>query len=98
MRIFNRATLQEFWLKYPDAEQALRAWFHEVEKASWQSPGEIRAHFGSADFVANNRVVFDIRGNKYRLVVAIKYGPLYCVYVRFLGTHAQYDQIDAATV
>ena len=98
MRIFNRSTLQDFWLRYPDAEQPLRAWHHEVENASWQNPAEIRAHYGSADFVANNRVIFDIRGNTYRLVVAVKYGPLFCVYIRFLGTHPEYDKIDAATI
>jgi len=98
VRIFNRSTLQEFWLKYPDAENALRAWHHEVDIASWQGPADIRRLYGSADFVANNRVIFDIRGNKYRLVAAVKYGPLFCVYIRFMGTHAEYDQIDPATI
>ena len=98
VRIFNRATLVAFWTKYPDAEQPLRAWHQEVEHAAWRGPAEVRARYGTADFVANNRVIFDIRGNKYRLVVAVKYGPLHCVYVRFLGTHAEYDRIDPATI
>jgi mRNA interferase HigB len=98
LRIFNRSTLQSFWEKHPDAEQPLRAWHHEVEKASWQTPQEIREQYGSADFVANNRVIFDICGNNYRLIVVVKYGPLYCVYIRFIGTHAEYDHVDAATI
>lgn len=82
---------------YPDAEQPLRAWHQEVEKASWKGPTDIRVRFGTADFVANNRVIFDIRGNKYRLVVAVKY-EFFCVHIRFVGTHAEYDKIDASTV
>jgi len=98
VRIFNRATLVAFWIKYPDAEQALRAWFHEVQHASWRGPAEVRARYGAADFLADNRVVFDIRGNRYRLVVAVKYGALFCVYIRFIGTHAEYDHIDPTTI
>ena len=89
--------MRAFWREYPDAESSLRAWFDEVEKATWGAPDEIRARYGSADFVANDRVIFNIRGNRYRLVVAVKY-DFFCVYIRFLGTHAEYDEIDAATV
>lgn len=98
LRIFNRSTLAEFWKKHPDAEGPLRLWFSIVEKAAWSSPGEIRATFGSADFLAQNRVVFDIKGNKYRLVAQIKYAPLFLVFIRFLGTHSEYDRIDANKV
>jgi mRNA interferase HigB len=97
VRIFSRSTLESFWTKYPDAEQPLKAWHQEVEKAAWTGPADIRARYGAADFVANNRVIFDIRGNNYRLVVAVKY-EFFCVYIRFVGTHAEYDEIDAATV
>jgi mRNA interferase HigB len=69
-----------------------------VERASWAGPAEIKAMFGSADFLRNNRVVFDIRGNTYRLIAQIKYGPLFLVFIRFVGTHAAYDRIDATTV
>ena len=69
-----------------------------VEKAAWATPAEVRALFGSADFLANNRVVFDIKGNAYRLVVQIKYAPLFLVFVRFVGTHAEYDRIDSNKV
>lgn len=98
VRIFSRATLREFWEKYPDAEAPLKAWFQEVEKASWAGPDEVKARYGSADFVVNNRIIFNIRGNNYRLIVAAKYAPIFCVYIRFIGTHAEYDQVDAATV
>jgi len=66
--------------------------------ASWTGPADIRAVFGSADFLRNNRVVFDIKGNAYRLIAHVKYGPLFLVYIRFIGTHAEYNRIDAATV
>lgn len=98
MRIFSRGTLIEFWRKHPDSQAALRLWFSLVERASWAGPADIRAMFGSADFLQDNRVVFDIRGNTYRLIAQIKYGPLFLVYIRFIGTHAEYDRIDASTV
>lgn len=98
MRIFNRSTLIEFWRVHPDAEGALRLWFSLVERAAWTGPADVRAMFGSADFLQDNRVVFDIRGNTYRLIAQVKYGPLFLVYIRFIGTHAEYDRIDASTV
>ena len=98
MRVISRSTLVRFWVRYPDAEQPLRAWFTEVQSARWRGPADVRARYGSADFVAGNRVIFNIRGNNYRLVVAVKYAPLFLVYIRFVGTHAEYDQIDAATI
>ncbi len=98
MRIFSRSTLIDFWQKHPDAELPLRAWFTFVEQATGSGPAEIRAIFGSADFVAGNRVVFNIKGNTYRIVAQIKYGPLFLVYIRFVGTHAEYDRIDATSV
>jgi mRNA interferase HigB len=79
----------------PDAEQPLRLWFTVVEKAAWSGPAQVRAVFGSADFLADNRVVFDIKGNTYRLVVQVKYAPLFLVFIRFVGTHSEYDRIDA---
>ncbi len=98
MRIFSRSTLVEFWTQHADAEVPLRLWFSIVEKASWTGPTDVKAIFGSADFLANNRVVFDVKGNHYRLIAQIKYGPLFLVYIRFVGTHAEYDKIDATTV
>jgi mRNA interferase HigB len=69
-----------------------------VQTASWNGPAELRATFSSADFLPNNRVVFDIKGNSYRLVAQVKYAPLFLLFVRFLGTHADYDRIDATKV
>jgi mRNA interferase HigB len=69
-----------------------------VEKAAWSGPAQVRRAFGSADFLAGNRIVFDIKGNSYRLVVQVKYAPLFLVFVRFLGTHAEYDRVDANKV
>jgi mRNA interferase HigB len=98
LRIISRSTLRDFWRDHRDAEQALRAWHAEAEKATWQGPADIRARYGTADFLPGDRVVFDIKGNRYRLVVAVKYAPVFCVYIRFVGTHAEYDHIDATTV
>lgn len=88
----------DFWTKHPDAQGPLRLWFSIVQRASWNGPAEIREIFGAADFVANNRVVFDIKGNSYRLVVQFKYAPLFLAFIRFVGTHAEYDRIDANKV
>lgn len=98
LRVFNRSTLVDFWTKHPDAEKALRLWFSIVQRAAWTGPADVRAVFGTADFLAGNRVVFDIKGNSYRLVVQFKYGPLFLAFIRFVGTHADYDRIDAAKV
>jgi mRNA interferase HigB len=91
VRIIARRTLREFWLRHADAEEALRAWFADTRRAHWKTPAEVRATYANASIVGNNRVVFNIRGNNYRLVVAIRY-ELEIVYIRFVGTHAEYDQ------
>lgn len=98
VRIFGRATLIDFWRKHPDAETPLRLWFSLVEHAAWAGPVEVKARFSIADFIAGNRIVFNIKGNSYRLVVQAKYGPLFLVYIRVVGTHAEYDRIDATTI
>ena len=99
MRIISRKTLRLFWEKSEcaDAEQPLKAWFREASNADWASPAAIKAAFGNASIVGNNRVVFNIGGNKYRLVVRVNY-PYRVMYVRFLGTHAQYDRIDVEEI
>lgn len=89
--------LKTFWGKHPDAEQALKAWAEEVGKAEWPTPQAIKTRYPSASFIAGNRVVFNIKGNRYRLIVAIAY-RLGVVYIKFIGTHAEYDAIDAATI
>jgi mRNA interferase HigB len=91
--------LREFWERdgRGDAMQPLVAWFREAEVAEWRSPADIKRHYATASFVGDDRVVFNIGGNKYRLVVAVRY-ELGIVFIRFVGTHAQYDRIDARKV
>lgn len=97
MRVISRKTLREFWDRHPEAQQPLQAWFDDVKHADWKSPAEIKDANRNASFLANNRVVFNIKGNRYRLIVAVQYvhGILY---IRFVGTHQDYDRIDAATI
>ena len=99
MRIISRKKLRLFWEKerYQDSEQPLKAWFKEASNADWATPAAIKAAFRTASIVANNRVVFNISGNKYRLVVSVNY-PYRVMYVRFIGTHAQYDRIKVDEV
>ena len=97
MRIIARKTVRDFWERHPDAEQALRAWYADAIQADWDSPTTIRQTYATASILANNRVVFNIRGNLYRLIVAINY-PYHIIYIRFIGTHQEYDRIDAATI
>jgi mRNA interferase HigB len=99
MRVIARKTLRAFW-ELPgcgDAEQPLRAWFRDALRADWKNPAEIKAAFRSASIVGRERVVFNIAGNKYRLVVRVNY-PYRVVYIRFIGTHEQYDRIDVKEV
>ena len=99
MRVISRRTLREFWeqLNYSDSKGQLEAWHDEVLKANWSTPQEVKAQFRSASILKNNRVVFNIAGNKYRLIVRIDY-QYKLVFVRFIGTHAQYDQVNADEV
>lgn len=99
MRIISRATLKSFWEQpeYCDSEQPLKAWYDEAKHADWKTSHDIKAKYRNASFVGNNRVVFNIHGNKYRLIVAVNY-KFSMVYIRFVGTHKQYDKVDAATI
>lgn len=99
MRIISRKTLVDFWEQpsFKGAEQPLKAWYNEAKHATWKTPQDIKAKYGSASFLGNNRVVFNIHGNTYRLVVAVKY-EFSIIYIRFVGTHSEYDKIDAATI
>lgn|SRR5690606_569016 len=97
MRVFSRKTLVEFWTKHADAEQPLKSWFSEAEKARWKTPADIKSLHPSTSFLVDNRVVFNIKGNTYRLIVKINY-DYGQVFVRFIGTHAEYDKIDAGTI
>lgn len=92
-------TLKEHWEKpgREDSEQLLKAWYHEAKQANWSNPNDIKSQYRSASIVDNNRVVFNICGNKYRLIVQINYQNQW-VFIRFVGTHKEYDQIDVANI
>jgi mRNA interferase HigB len=97
VRIIARRTLREFWVRHPAAKQPLEAWHAEAKRAEWSTPAQIKAQYRSASILKNGRVVFNIAGNDFRLVVEINY-DYGVVYVRFLGTHSEYDKIEAETV
>jgi mRNA interferase HigB len=99
MRVIALSRLRQFWQQpgCSNAEHPLRAWFKETEKATWSSPADIKQRYASASFLSDNRVVFNIGGNKYRLIVRVMYRHK-TVFIRFIGTHGEYDQIDANTV
>jgi mRNA interferase HigB len=99
MRIISRKTLRDFWERpgRSDAEQPLKAWFREATHADWASPAEVKAAFSHASIAKNSRVVFNIAGNKYRLVVRINYA-FRIAYIRFIGSHREYDSIDVEEV
>lgn len=99
MRVITKGALQRYWATpgREDAEQPLKAWYAEAKTAAWKSPAQIKARYRSASFVGDNRVVFNIGGNKHRLVVHVNYG-LGIVLIKFVGSHAEYDRIDAETV
>jgi len=97
MRVIAIKALKEFWNKYKDAEQPLKSWYAEVKKADWKSPADIVKHYRTASILKNKRVVFNIKGNDYRLVTAISY-EFGIVYIRFIGTHKEYDKINAEEI
>ncbi len=97
MQIIARRTLRAFWEVNPPAEAPLRTWYALVAAADWTGPADVKAHFGSADFVGDNRIIFNIGGNKYRLIVHVAY-TYKRVLVKFVGTHADYDKINAEDV
>jgi mRNA interferase HigB len=99
MRVIAKSTLVRFWNKpeHNDAKGALQSWYDEAAKASWETPQDIKAHYRSASICGNNRVVFNIAGNKYRLVVEIQY-QAGIAWIKFIGTHAQYDKINVENV
>ena len=97
MHIISRPALIKFWIKHHDSETPLRVWFKKVEQSKWKSINELKADFPTADYVGNNRVVFDIKGNKYRIIILVFFlGQK--MFIRFIGTHAEYDKVDAKNV
>lgn len=97
MRIFTEQVLKEYSLKHPDSKVALQEWAEIVKKSQWTCFADIKSTFNSVDSIGNQRYVFNIKGNNYRLVVVIKF-TIKFVYIRFIGTHAEYDRIDCLTI
>ena len=98
MRIISKGTLRDFWQRHPPAAGPLQSWYALVAASKWQRPADVKDMFGTTvDFVADNRIVFDIGGNKYRLIVRVSYAYGQ-VLIKFIGTHAEYDRIDAGSV
>lgn len=97
MRVIAKRTLRDYWERNPETEQALKAWHAEAEQAVWKTPNEVKAQFRSASILKDSRVVFNICGNRHRLIVKLNYGAG-ILFVKFVGTHAEYDRIDAETI
>ncbi|TFF38949.1 type II toxin-antitoxin system HigB family toxin [Mucilaginibacter psychrotolerans] len=97
MRVISKKILRDFWEKHADCEQQLKAWYQEAEESNWRSPNDIKKEFPSASILSDNRIVFNIKGNSYRLIVKITFeGQM--AWIRFIGTHAEYDKINAKTI
>ena len=97
LRVIAKKTLKDFWMKYPDCEQQLKSWHQETEKESWSNLNILKLKFPTSSIISDNRIVFNIKGNKYRLVVKINY-DFGIIWIRFIGTHEQYNKIRAKTI
>jgi len=97
LRVIAKKVLRDFWEKHCDCEQQLKAWFLETSKAEWINPNEIKVEYPSASIIGNDRIVFNIKGNKYRLIVKINF-DYQMVWIRFIGTHSEYDKVNAKTI
>ena len=97
MRILSRSTLRDFRESHRDVEEALKNWYYEASHADWQNPADVNTAHRNASIIANNRVVFNIKGNNYRLIVAIRY-DIGIIFIRFIGTHAEYDKVDTTII
>ena len=96
-RIFAKSTLRQFWEKYPDSEQYLKTWYDTALHAVWKSPNDVKETYANASILKNGRIVFNIKGNSYRLVVRINFEKQWA-FIRFVGTHADYGKIDANNI
>ena len=97
MRMIALRTLKQFWKKHPDAEHPLRQWYDDVRRADWKTPQELRVAYASASVISSDRVVFNVKGNAYRIIVRINF-HYRIMYIRFIGTHAEYDQVNVKEV
>ena len=96
-RIFAKSTLRQYWEKHAEVEQHLKTWYDTAMNSSWKNPAEVKNTFANASILKNRRVVFNIKGNSYRLIAKFNFEKQW-VFIRFIGTHAEYDKIDANTV
>jgi len=96
-RIFAKSTLREYWEKHPDSEQYLKTWFDTAISSDWSNPNSVKQTYASASILKNSRIVFNIKGNSYRLVAKFNFGKKW-IFIRFIGTHTEYDKINANTI
>jgi len=96
-RVFAKSTLREFWTKYPDSEQYLKTWYDTTTYADWKTPADVKQTYSTASILKNNRIVFNIKGNSYRLIAKFNFEKQW-VFIRFIGTHTEYNRIDANTI
>jgi mRNA interferase HigB len=96
-RIFAKSTLREFWEKFPDSEQYLKTWYDTAMSSKWKSPADVKRTYANASILKESRIVFNIKGNSYRLVTKFNFEKQW-IFIRFIGSHNEYDKIDANTI
>ena len=96
-RIFAKSTLREFWEKNPDSEQHLKTWYDTIMSSDWKTPNDLKKTYTNASILKNNRVVFNIKGNAYRLIAKFNFEKQW-VFIKFIGTHVEYDKIDVTNI
>ena len=96
-RIFSKSTLREFWEKYPESEQYLKTWFDTAMNTEWKNPNEVKLTYATASILKDSRIVFNIKGNTFRLIAKFNFEKKW-IFIRFIGTHVEYDKIDANTI
>ncbi len=96
-RIFAKSTLRKYWEKHPDAEQYLKTWFDTAMSSDWKTPNDVKQTYANASILKVGRIVFNIKGNSYRLIVKFNFEKQWA-FIRFIGTHAEYDKIDSTTI
>jgi len=96
-RIISKKILRDFWERYPDSEQYIKTWYEIIKNSNWKRPDEIKKTYANASILKNNRVVFNIKGNSYRLIVKFNFERQWA-FIRFVGTHKEYNKIDAETI
>lgn len=96
-RIFSKSTLREFWETYSDSEQYLKTWYDTAMNSDWKTPNDVKLTYANASILKNSRIVFNIKGNTYRLVVKFNFEKQW-IFIRFIGTHVEYDEIDADNI